>query len=221
MRRAVFCFALCALMLAGFVGIAGAGWMLYDDFEAGFIDPNKWDVDDSSAVITVENGRAKFVHQPGFAGDNNWLIFKARREIRGIAATVRVQDCSGDVRGRLKIKKWVDWLGNVVYMHEDVQPWAGYIWARSGYWTTTGSDITRSYGRFMDTPMENVDHKLVLVTTENLYQAQADNLGSLLFLSPSGETLTLKENPFYGIGTRSTNGDGPCTVYFDDVYVLY
>ena len=23
-----------------------------------------------------------------------------------------------------------------------------------------------------------------------------------------------------GIGTRSTNGDGPCVVYFDDVYVL-
>jgi hypothetical protein len=23
-----------------------------------------------------------------------------------------------------------------------------------------------------------------------------------------------------GIGTRSTDGDGPCVVYFDDVYVL-
>lgn len=223
MRRVAVCFGICASLLAGFTGAAHAGWTLYDNFEGGSIDPAKWDVDDSSAVITVEGGRAKFVHQPGFPGDNSYLIFKTQREIRGISATVRVEGCSGDVRGRLMINKWVDGQGNQVYMQINAQAQSSLLYAHSGYYNPdTTLDTTRYYGRFMSNiPIEGVDHRLTLVVTNKFFQATADDLGWMLFSSPQAESLSLKEEPFYGIGTRSSNGDSPCTVYFDDVYVLY
>jgi hypothetical protein len=34
------------------------------------------------------------------------------------------------------------------------------------------------------------------------------------------QTIPLTDNHFKGIGTQSTNGDGPCVVYFDNVRVL-
>lgn len=39
-----------------------AKWFLYDNFNSNQIDPELWDIDNSSAEITVENGEAKFVH---------------------------------------------------------------------------------------------------------------------------------------------------------------
>jgi hypothetical protein len=48
-------------------------WQLYDDFSSGTIDESKWYIDDSSAIITVENGRVTFAHQTGYAYDSSWL----------------------------------------------------------------------------------------------------------------------------------------------------
>jgi hypothetical protein len=47
---------------------------------------------------------------------------------------------------------------------------------------------------------------------------EVNGLGSIVFKAP--EKLAPTDVHFKGIGTLSLNGDGPCVVYFDDVYVL-
>jgi hypothetical protein len=49
---------------------AYAGWKMYDNFNSGVIDPNRWTMDTSSAIITVEGGRAKFEHLAGHPADS-------------------------------------------------------------------------------------------------------------------------------------------------------
>ena len=53
-------FTCIALLLFGFTAYAQTNWQLYDNFNSAQIDSSKWETDDSSATITVENGRAKF-----------------------------------------------------------------------------------------------------------------------------------------------------------------
>jgi hypothetical protein len=44
---------------------------LYDNFNSGTINPDLWDLDESSATITVEGGRAKFFHDLSIYGDSS------------------------------------------------------------------------------------------------------------------------------------------------------
>ena len=95
-------FTCIAVLLFGFTAYAQENWQLYDDFNSGQIDPQKWEIDDSSATITVENGRAKFVHKEEFANDSSWLLVTQNsKTLKGIKATITVESCSGDVRARL------------------------------------------------------------------------------------------------------------------------
>jgi hypothetical protein len=85
-----------------FVTSASAGWELYDDFCSEAIDTQKWNIDNSSANIGIESGRAKFVHQSGHPNDSGYLIFNQDPEnILGIKANVFIESCSGDVRTRV------------------------------------------------------------------------------------------------------------------------
>ena len=85
------------VIIFGSTGFAGEDWQLYDDFSSGAIDTGKWSVDDSSATISIDNGRAKFVHS-GTSGqpDSSWLEFKNPAMIAGIKATITVEACDGD-----------------------------------------------------------------------------------------------------------------------------
>ena len=59
-----------------FVSAVSADWQLYDDFNSGStIDETKWNIDDSSGTISVEDGRAKFVHEAGHPEDSLYLNF--------------------------------------------------------------------------------------------------------------------------------------------------
>ena len=57
MKKAIIFICIAALLLGSTV-YARADWQLYDDFNSGSIDPQKWEVDDSNATIIVENVRA-------------------------------------------------------------------------------------------------------------------------------------------------------------------
>ena len=59
--RLIFIIVFTISVILPLKGFAGSSCVLYDNFNSGSINPDLWDVDDSSATITVENGRAKFV----------------------------------------------------------------------------------------------------------------------------------------------------------------
>jgi hypothetical protein len=214
---------LSVLLVEGYSGTLT--WELYDDFESGVIDLDRWDIDidDSSATITIESGRAKFVHNPGFAESYSWLKFKKGvKKIRGIRATVEVESCTGDVRGR--IAGWIGMVGDdYVWNQLALQGGLDRIFGRLSVKDRATEPPTTLYhlftGRFTE-PKDLIRNTftIAMVFSQKKLVYKASGLGKIIVKLP--EALLPTDFRSKGIGTKSTNGDGPCVVYFDDVYVL-
>jgi hypothetical protein len=222
-------------------------WKKYDDFNSGLIDTNKWDIDNSSATISIENGKAKFVHNPGFPGNNAWLkIKKEITNVWGIKATTQFESCTApapdytDVRAR---------VGAIIGM-EEVTP-TNRIWASLGiepYYDN--NTYPRLYG-FIDVfHLIPSPDNLIAYLFEGYFPRETgevpdDVIGipltiteqwtarSVKFTVTNKGKITYNYDKTYkvkpitdaartlvGIGTESDSGLGTCTVYFDDVYVL-
>jgi hypothetical protein len=215
-----------SLVFILFIAIpAHSGWQLYDDFNSGTtIDASKWSIDNSSAVISIEGGELKFVHQEGFAEDSSWLTMIDRpQSIAGIRATMRVESCTGDVRGR--IGGIIGQVGeNVVWSTVRIRPTLGRIETSAALLTPSYDYISDIFfGAFKYNWNEPFDITYQNFTVEWLFSpratsARTDAFGDIIFeydapLSPTADH-------FRAIGTRSNTGEGPCEVYFDNVYVF-
>ncbi len=237
MKKSFFCWI--CLVTVGMIsllwGEAFAGrknWVLYDDFTSNNIDTERWIINSISADITVEDGKAKFVHIPGKAGISAWLRIKENPEgVKGIRAKVTVQSCSGptDVQARV-----AGFIGKVA---EDGQ--VDYVWdqlilegattsprAFGGLVVLRASDYAFRYdlfyGQFVR-PVDIVGHTftLTIIFSEDKVVFEVDGLGEIEHKLPECLIhLSTYDNTFKGIGTISASGQGSCTVYFDDVYVL-
>jgi hypothetical protein len=199
-----------------------AGWELYDDFSSGSIDTQKWRIDDSSASISVEGGRAKFVHQPGHANDSSWLeMIQNPENITGMKATVTVQSCTGDVRARMN--GYVGRIGEnhiystITFESEDKRiytsvglegPPPDYTWVQE-----------MAYNHFYY-PTDIIGHSFIIAMMfyVDRIEYEVDGLGKIVYRYE--EEINSATHFWRGIGTRSTKGQGPCTVYFDDVFVF-
>lgn len=204
----------------GMMGTASARWVLYDNFDSGTIDPNKWDIEDSSATISIENGKAKFVHNSGFPGDSSYLLFKT--PVKAIRATIYVESCTGDVRARLLGINWLDKVGYEIIQCIFTSSNDNSIYHYCGAWDPVNLVIMYE---LLDAAFPNPilivggTYTVEVNFSSDLMYGAVDGLGKV-FYKPE-VPLFPTSGPFFGIGTRSTLGDGPCTVYFDDVYVKY
>ena len=199
-----------------------AGWQLYDNFNSGIIDPARWNIDDSCATITPVSGAVRFVHHSGHPEDSSWLIFKQSPEtIKAIRVTMMMRSCTGDVRGRIGGR-----IGDVgadyVWTQLSVQPGLDRIFGElSVLEEGTNEWLYTLYWGELEYPLEIPGKRFTIATSFFDPQNVSYYVGGLgkhtvkVFKSVSPPVTTFK-----GIGTRSTNGDGPCEVFFDDVYVL-
>jgi|GEM_PF-4293345 len=221
--RKIYSFLAVLTLAIFFTGLnAYAGFELYDNFDSGVIDPTKWVVHDSSATITVEGGRAKFVHNPGFPNESSWLQFKQSPEtIKAILAVVEVASCTGDVRAR--VAGWHGKIGaDYVFNHLNVCPQMQRI--DGGLSVIEGGTQNFLYNLYwakFKEPITILGQPFMIATTffnpnNVMYIALGLGNQNVQISQPIAPT----DNHFKGIGTRSTNGDGPCTVYFDQVWVL-
>jgi hypothetical protein len=203
-----------------------AGWQLYDDFNSGTtIDTQKWHVDNSSATISIVSGEAKFVHNSGFPNDSSWLsIIDNPQNVTGIRTKIRVQSCTGDVYGRAG--GWVGKIGeNPLWSDIRAQSDKGYI-AFFVDLNTPDPNYDFIYSLFWvafhanwDNPIDIIGKTYTLewVYTPIAITGKTDSDGEIVFKYP--ETVLPYGDSFKAIGTRSSAGNGPCTIYFDDVYV--
>lgn len=202
----------------------GTKWILYDNFNSGVIDTNLWNKNESSAVISVEGGRAKFEHLSGKANISSWLGIKMDPEtVKGIKVKVTVQSCTGDVRARVG-----SFIGKVDsnYVWDDLNLQPSILSPRIyGNLSANGSPpgfpflYNLFYGEFIR-PVEIIGNTFIITMTfsNDKVTYEVDDLGEIEHKLP--EDLSPTDNYFKCIGTRSSNGDGPCVVYFDDVYIL-
>jgi hypothetical protein len=210
-----------ALLLVSFVSNSEAGWQLYDDFNSGTIDPQKWNIDDSSAYIGIENGQVKFTHKAGFPNDSSYILIKQNPEtIKGIKAKITVTSCSGDVRARVASfvgKKGEDYIYAAQEIRTDSQyissglyvlgPAPNYPYKSDYFWGHFKHPISTN----------NIPYTISMVLSLDELKCHVDGLGAIEYSFP--DKLTKTDDNFKGIGTRSITGNGTCTVYVDDVYI--
>jgi hypothetical protein len=200
-----------------------AGWVLYDDFSSGAIDTQRWSVDDSSATITVENERAKFVHQIDHAEDSAYMRFEqSPASILGIKADVLIESCDGDVMASLS-----GYSGKIEDDHVTsglkVQPGTGKqrIYATADLEAPDYTLLQKLHYAQFQRPiidMIGVTFNLALVFSSDKITYEVDGLGKIVYKYATA--VAPATNDFKALRTRSSNGEGPCTVYFDNVYVL-
>lgn len=202
---------------------AFAGWQLYDDFSTGVIDPEKWNIDDSSATISVENGEVKFVHEGGYPSDSSWLFIKNPEQYKAIMATIRIASASGDLRARVGGHVAKDVNGNLIWQATDMR--AGDAMISAGLTALEPGTYNFKYDLFwgmFHRPIDVTgwDNQLSIEwnTRNKTFNFKTLSPGEIKFksyesLSSAGEDM------FLGIGTRSNDGSGSGIVYFDDVYV--
>ena len=204
-----------------FISAASADWQLYDDFNSGStIDETKWNIDDSSGTISVEDGRAKFVHEAGHPNDSLYLNFaQYGSAIMGIKATVTVASCTGDVRARIS--------GHLGFLDGDnlwtaIQLQAGetriYNSISPEDPQTYESDYDLHYSSYRS-PIDILgqEFNLTMLFSNDKTTFEVEGLGK--FTVRHQQTIPSSESDFRALGTRSTSGDGPCTVYFDNIYI--
>lgn len=219
------------VIMVGFFcqSIALAGWELYDDFSAGSIDTSKWSVDDSSATITVEGGRAKFVHNSGNPNDTSSLgILDSPETIAAIKATVNVDSCVGGDEVRIRLTSFIGILGsNFIFKSLELRPWQDRILA-AAYVLGPPPDYNyiKDYfwGSFRDPANQSiVGATYTLSTTQSYTRANytVAGQGELEYVFPDVLTpVAPVEENFSSLSTRSGSGVGTCTIYFDDVYIM-
>ncbi|MBT8367112.1 MAG: hypothetical protein KJP23_20665 [Deltaproteobacteria bacterium] len=199
-----------------------AGWELYDNFSSGAIDTQRWSIDDSSANISVVNGQAQFIHQSGHPNDSGYLVFNQNPEnILGINTDVVIESCFGDVRTRIggyggKVGENHVWSGiqiqptnQTIFTSAGLEgPPPDYTWVQDLHYAEYRTPIA----------VTGVSFNLTMVFSNDKITYEVDSLGKIAYKYAT--TIAPADSTFQGMGTRSSNGDGPCTAYFDNVYVL-
>ena len=211
-----------AAIIFAFSTSALAGWELYDNFSSSAIDTQRWSIDASSANISVVNGQAQFIHQSGHPNDSGYLIFNQNPEnILGIKTDVVIESCSGDVRTRIagysgKVGENHVWSGlqlkpsnQIIYTSAGLEgPPPDYTWVQDLHYAEYRTPIA----------VTGVSFNLTMEFSNDKITYEVDGLGKIAYKYVT--TIAPADDILKAIGTRSSNGDGPCTVYFDNVYVL-
>ncbi len=224
-------------------------WTKYDDFNSGVINLNKWIIDDSSAEITIEGGRAKFLHLPDHPNDNAWLrIKKGATNVWGIRTTIESEGCNfadpakRDIRARLgcNMGTEVNNPSNVTFSQLTLMPYSGGNSPRLYGQVSVSPVDDQSTGWLYDLFNGNffnengmlpedvmgVPYTLTMEWTTGSVKYSVAGQGKITYQFDRSHLVRPVSNttgpvpPGATIGTRSNSGAGPCTVYFDDVFVL-
>jgi hypothetical protein len=203
-----------------------AGWVLYDDFEEGSINTELWDVENqSAATISVESGKAKFVHDSSDPHVSNWLKFKNPDQIKAVRVTVKVtcEPC-GDVRARIGGLAWEDDEGYFIFQGIQISNQYNII---DTFIFAMDMNYTVHYRLFQSQfrhPINIIgeDFTVEMYFGKRIIEFKASGLGSAIFIPQQRMFRYDGDARFKGIGTRNNlAANCYCTVYFDDVYVIY
>ena len=222
MKKKIVLLSVIVLSLASPMFAFAASWELYDDFSSGALDAQKWSYGNTAATITVENERVKISHQEGHPNTSGSLhIIQNPENVLGIKATVNIESCTGDVKTRLAgypamMNGYNIWAGLTLQPgSERVYSWSGLEGPPPDY----ASIKSLHYGQFKR-PINLIGNTYTasIVFSNEGTSCEVEGLGKIDYKYATSVTPTT--NPYRAISTRSNNGDGPCTVYIDDVYVL-
>jgi hypothetical protein len=221
---------------------AFAGWKLYDDFDnyvgiAALKASGKWSIseqDEAIANFSIDNGRLKIEHIEGNPNDSAWaeLIDKVKK-IKGIRATIEVESWDGNVSARIGADVGVlsENPDNLVWLQMQLRrlPASFYRETVRGEVSilSVPTDYATLYSWFYTelgagiNPVADLPYTLETKWGKKKVFFGVDDpedMGNVKYKFI--ETIDQIDEPFRGIGTRSSDKYGTCVVYIDDVYVL-
>lgn len=197
---------------------AGWGWRLYDDFDSGVIDPALWDIDNTSANFSVEDGKVKIEHLSGHPSDSAWLIFlKNPENIIGVRADLQIAQGTNDLRARLGGFLGVNESEELLWKDLTIRMDRAYL--SGGIW-----NMITQIDYFWQRMGENIDPTGRTFTLEMNFRPELStftvmDMATAVFI-PHTDIMP-PDDTFKGIGTRSNSGDGEGVVYVDNVWVRY
>ena len=203
---------------------------LYDNFNSGTINPNLWDLDQSSATITPEDGRVKIVHDLTLPNDSSWLIFKKKPEkIKEIRVKIWIEQFPtvsyfGDPRVRIAAWQGEDKDGNPVMNQLQVRPEFNTIDFRASAMADelAINILYEIFAGYFKSPIENLyqQFELILGFDRSKLEYEESSLGKISY--ELKDKLLPTDLVYKGIGTRNNYWyDGEFTLYLDDVHVCY
>jgi len=228
-ERAIFPRALVLVIAMSLIILPGtsfAAWVLYDNFNSGTINPAKWNIDNSSATITVENGRVKFNHRTGTDGDSSWLYIKNPGSVKGVRVDMLIMSFQGqDPRARIGSIPGYANNGNLrLWQSCEARPGRRYL---SGGVSVNDADwnwLRDLVWHLQKQPIQLIGKQQTISATTNLsaktFSFVVKGNGTNIFQSHENLSAYTNSNPFWGIGTRTSEAAGSIVVYFDNVYVL-
>ena len=206
-----------------FPATAMAGWVLYDDFSSGAIDPARWQIETTGGTVSVVNGKALLkLTNPG--PRNAYMYFTDDvQSIKGVKLKVKIVEASGDLRARIGGYAATTPEGHPVYQNIQLNSQISTI--SSCLSVDDVSDGSWLYDLFYTTfknPAVLIGKWFTISSqypNPNKYIFSATGQGSCTFVLSNG---TLVDGSIIDlhIGLRSKDGTGTGTVYFDSVYVL-
>lgn len=222
MNRKIVILSVMILTLGSPMYSSAAGWELYDDFSSGTLDPQKWNNTSTVSTITVQNRKVRIIHLAGHPEKSGYLKMVQDPEIiLGIKAAITISSCPGDVRTRIagnagKIGE------NHIFSQITLQPGFNRIYSYSAL-EGPPPDYSSPYDLYrvnFKTPLDLIGNTYTasIIFLDDRIVSEIDGLGKTTYTYATD--IDAESNFFRAIGTKSTNGDGPCTVYIDDVYVL-
>ncbi len=219
MMRKKQIFVLIVLIMLSTAGFShSASWQLYDDFNSGSLDSAKWNNGSTVSAVTVENGKLKIDHNAGNPGKSGYITLLENPEnIYGLKASVTISSCTGDVRARIAANPGEIGAG-YVWTALQFQQGQNRIYSFSAIYGDP-PDTDLHFGAFKN-PIDLIGNTYIgtVEFLDNDFNYEVDGLGKITYSNIT--PLDSRNNTWRALGSRSTNGDGPCTIWFDDVYVL-
>ena len=221
---------------------AFAGWKLYDNFNK-YVDieelkaSDKWDIseqDEAIANFSIDNGRLKIEHIVGNPNDSAWVVLRKNvKKIKGMRATLEVESWDGNVSVRIGADIGVlsENFDNLVWLQMQLRRLPGSYYRETVRGEVSILNVPTDYNTLYSwfytelgagkNPIVGLPYILESKWSKkgvNYKVADPEDVGRVKFKFTEG--IVGIEEPFRGIGTRTSDNYAACVLYIDDVYIF-
>lgn len=217
----VFLTIMVSLFILGF-GDAQAGWVMYDKFNSGALDPNKWFIvgNQDAGDIYVDSGKLIFVLNSGYAGTYLGIqLIDNPEQIQGIKFKINVISMENDARWKIDAGIGYDSDSEKTINSQFGIKAGEYKFYYSVYYEGPVSDPISEHTIYSDSIIGNT---YTLVNIFGDLQAIKYRIKEVFSntLKLKNEAYTMLPHPMKNIGMKSSSGVGSCIIEIDNVRVL-
>jgi hypothetical protein len=222
----------CFLVIVGVLGFfaftpaeAGSwGWVLYDDFDLGVIDPSLWEIFGPAGTITVVGGKLRIENINTSSGTNTGLYFKMNPERIKEVKVMAMVEVGSHYEIQTRIGGYIgEQDGNKIFKRIAIRPHHDPTFRRIDCWTGSDDSSYAIHFTHFGSPIDmGVFYEMGMNFSRCFFTSWAKGFGKNYYI-PQQRILATSPPRSLQIGTRiggeSITASG--VAWFDNVYVRY